>query len=796
MKFRKIALRSLAVAIALIALFSIAAFLWLRTSLPVYSGVQALNGLDAKVDVVFDRNVVPHIRASTTNDAYRALGYIHARDRLFQMDFMRRLGAGRLSEVVGRPTLRLDRTMRTLGLHHLAAETFRRLPPDAKSALESYAQGVNAFLESRAGALPPEFVLLRYEPDQWTPADSLVWGRLMAMRLTGNWRTEALRAALSKRLSPAQLKDLWPGASAEAPPTLAADMRTLNFAEIMDQLLGGMPRWLKQRSASNSWVLSGDRTTSGRPLMANDPHLGFRAPGLWYLARIETPTLAVTGATVPGVPFHVLGHNGEVAWSFTTTDSDTQDLFLERRSDGDPNRYDTPTGPRKFETRTEEIGVRGQAPEPVTIRTSRHGPIISDVYRQLRGSIDEKYDVALAAAGLRADDLTPLALMRLNGSRNWNEFVAALQNFHAPQQNISYADRNGNIGLYAPGRIPVRKLGQGKVPSPGWTGTHGWQGFVPYGDLPRAYNPPSGALINANHRLVPKTYPWFLTDEWSAPYRAHRLHDLLSQNEPQSTEMSGRFQNDNVSLAARELVPLFLRHLSSRAGAKKDIVAALSAWDGTMSRTRPEPLIFSTWLAEINKALYADELGPLFPRYYGQRPRAVIHMLTSKQSWCDNIETPRAESCTDVVSGAFNAAISTLMDMYGNDFQRWRWGEAHQATFSHSLFGRIPVLRSLADIRIESDGGAYTVNRAQPRLTDPKNPFASIHGPGYRAIYDLADLDASLFATATGQSGNMLSPYYSNNTEAWRDGKYIKIPQSRADAVKGAIGILTLTPVP
>lgn len=752
--------------------------------------------LDAGVEVIFDQNAVPHIRASTLNDAYRALGYVHARDRLFQMDFMRRLGAGRLSEVVGRPTLGLDRTMRTLGLYRLAQETFKRLPPEARSGLQAYAEGVNAFLQSRAGALPPEFVVLRYTPDQWYPADSLVWGRLMAMRLTGNWRTETLRAALAQRLSPAQINDLWPDAALEAPPTLTKALLRRDVARIMDHLVEDVPAWLRQISASNSWVLSGTRTSTGRPLMANDPHLGFRAPGLWYLARVETPSLSLTGATVPGVPFHILGHNGHIAWSFTTTDSDTQDLFLERKVGGSPNSYETPRGPLAYETRTEKIAVRGQSPEMLTIRMSRHGPVISDVNKSLRRTTDKKFDVALAAAGLRTDDLTPLALMQLNRAKSWDEFIAALQNFHAPQQNISFADKSGNIGLYAPGRVPVRKSGQGKVPSPGWSGTHDWQGFIPYAVLPRAYNPESGAVINANHRLVSRSYPWFLTDDWSAPYRARRLHDLLSPDETQSAERSMRIQTDNLSLAAKELLPIFLKKLTSRTGSEKGIVETLSAWDGTMARGRTEPLIFSVWLSEVNKALYADELGPLFPRYYGQRPRAVAHMLTGKQIWCDNVDTSGIENCGDVVSGAFVAAVTSLTNTYGKDFRTWRWGKAHEATFKHPLFGRIPVLRSLADIRIESDGGAYTVNRAQPRLSNPGAPFTSIHGPGYRAIYDLADLDSSLFATATGQSGNMLSAYYSDNTEAWRDGEYIKIPQAREDAVKGAIGILTLTPAP
>ena len=786
-------MRTLLVGGALTALLSTAALLWLRTSLPVYSGVQTLKGLHGDVDVVFDRHAIPHIRATAPQDAYRALGFVHAQDRLFQMDFMRRLGAGRLSEVVGRPTYRLDRAMRTLGLYRLAQETYNRLPEDTQSALDAYAEGVNAFLATRSGTLPPEFVMLRYAPEEWKPADSLVWGRLMAMQLTGNWRTEALRAALSKRLSPEQISDLWPKSTIDVPPTLAT-ARIPDFANIMHNLLDGLPAWLRQISASNSWVVSGNRTATGKPLMANDPHLGFRAPGLWYLARVEAPGLNVTGATAPGVPFHILGHNGHIAWSFTTTDSDTQDLYLERRTRGNQDTYDTPAGPRKYAIRMEEIVVRDQPRETVKIRASRHGPIISDVYPRLRQSTAERYDVALAAAGLRADDLTPLALMRLNRAKNWDEFTGALQSFHAPQQNISYADGDGNIGMYAPGRVPVRNTGEGKVPSPGWTGTHGWRGFVPYDALPRAFNPVSGAAINANHRLVPRSYPWFLTDDWSAPYRAKRLHELLDVDERHSATSFARIQNDVLSLAATQLTPLFLRHLRPQTGIAGEIADMIAVWDGTMSRERSEPLIFSTWLAEINKAMYADELGPLFEGYYGQRPLAIEHMLTRRQTWCDDVGTRAAETCDDIVTRSFETAISALSEKYGNDHERWLWGKAHQATFAHPIFGRIPVLRHLSDIRIDSGGGAYTVNRAQPRLTDPQNPFASIHGPGYRAIYDLSDLNASLFATATGQSGNMLSAYYDDNIEAWRDGQYIKIPKSREDALQGAIGVLTLTP--
>ena len=782
---KTVILRIAGIAAALVVLSVAGAFLWLQTSLPVYSGARQLPGLKAEVEIVYDAHAVPHIRAASAGDAYRALGFVHARDRLFQMDFMRRLGAGRLSEVIGKPTVEIDRTMRTLGLYRLAGETLRRLPPDATAMLAAYAAGVNAFLSGRAGALPPEFVLLNYEPEQWKPADSLVWGRLMAMRLTGNWRTEALRAALADRLTPSRIGDLWPNPPADVPPTLAS-------ADAARALLRGMPSWFRQVSASNSWVLSGSRTQSGKPLLANDPHLGFRAPGLWYLARIETPAFELTGATAPGVPFHILGHNGRIAWAFTTTDSDTQDLFLERRIDGDAASYLAPDGPRAYAVRTETLTVRGEAPEKIRIRSSRNGPLISDVYGRLRAATPRQYDVALSAAGLRPDDLTPLALMRLNRARTPGQIRLALRDFHAPQQNISYADTDGNIGLVAPGRVPVRRSGKGKVPSPGWTGERDWTGFIPYDSLPRIENPASGAIVNANHRLVPPDYEWYLTDDWSAPYRARRLHALLAPGDKHSPASFARMQNDNLSLAAVDLAPILLSRLDRSAA--PEIAALLSAWDGSMLRARPEPLIFMQWLAELGRSLYADELGDMFPRYRGLRPRTIRHMLTRRPDWCDDVGTPARETCAQTVTASFRRAVSALRERYGDDHMDWQWGKAHRATFAHPLFGRIPVLRELADIRVESDGGAFTVNRAQPRLSGPE-PFASVHGPGYRAIYDLSNLSESLYATATGQSGNFLSPYYADNTEAWRDGKYIKIPQSRTEALKGSLGILKLLPV-
>lgn len=766
--------------------------LWLRTSLPSLSETVRVAGLDGAVEIIHDRNNIPHIVAATDRDAYRALGFIHARDRLFQMDFMRRLGAGRLSEVVGRATLPLDKTMRTLGLHRLAGETFKRLPPDARDAVIAYAAGVNAFLRTRSGTLPPEFLALRYTPEKWTPQDSLVWGRLMAMRLTGNWRTEALRAALSKRLSPAQLRDLWPGDTGETPSTLAA--LPAAAPAHANRLLRRIPAWFDQISASNSWLLAGKHTESGKPILANDPHLGFRAPGLWYLARISAPNLNITGATVAGVPFHILGHNGRIAWAFTTTDSDTQDLFIERLVPGKAQTYQTPTGPRPFASRTETIRIKGTAAEEVTVRTSRHGPVISDIYEDLGKVASDGHVVALAAASLRPDDMTPLALYRLNHAQNWPDFIEAAKSFHSPQQNISYADIAGNIGFIAPGRVPVRRSGRGRQPVPGWAGEYDWTGFIPFGQLPRTFNPASGRIANANHRIVPKDYPWYLTDDWSPPYRAQRIFSVLERTARHGMKNSAALQTDNLSLAARDLVPVLLRHLQPQSDRHKAIAEKLRSWDAKMSRNAAAPLIFIAWLAALNRSLYADELGDQFSAYFGLRPRTVRHMLTNRHAWCDDTQTPESESCVSVVTAALSDAIASLDKRYGTDIDNWRWGKAHEAVFSHPLFTRIPILRHLADIRVESPGGPFTVNRAQPRISNTKQPFASVHGPGYRAIYDLADLGNSLFATATGRSGNPFSAFYADNTSAWRDGKYIKIAQNRADALKQAMGTTKLVP--
>ncbi|MFQ6016949.1 MAG: penicillin acylase family protein [Kiloniellaceae bacterium] len=769
---------SLAVLLGLALLLGLGAgggYLWLRGSLPRTDGTLQIAALRAPVEVLRDADGIVTIRAESEHDAAAALGYVHAQDRLWQMDFMRRTGAGRLSEVIGPATKRLDRFMRTLGLYRVAEANFANLSAPVRALVEAYAAGVNAFIAEPGGPWPPEFYLLGYRPEPWRPADSLVWGRQTALQLSGNWFAEVLRARLARRLSPGQVEFLWPGYPGDAPVALgdlaaALDLRMLRS-------LGDLLPWaLAPKDASNSWVLDGGRTASGKPILANDPHLALAAPGFWYLARIETPDLTLAGGTSPGVPFLVAGHNGHIAWGLTTTHGDTQDLFIERVAGDDPTRYLTPAGPAPFATREEVIEIRGEEARRVVVRQTRHGPVISDAVSVAAEAAGRGTVLALAWPALRPDDGSAEALYHMNRARNWAEFRAALKHFHSPQQNIVYADTGGAIGFAAPARVPIRKRGNGRTPVPGWTGEYDWTGFVPFDELPMALSPPAGRIVAANNKIVPDDYPYLITADWPDPYRARRIHELLDAGAgPATPEGSLAMQQDVTSLAVRELLPLLLQGEPANRRARRAL-AMLRAWDGRMDRNSPEPLVFYAWIRELNRALLADELGPDFADFQHPKLDRLLRVLREAPEWCDDTATSVKEDCAAQLAAALDAALNGLALRFRRNIDRLRWGDAHIARFAHPLVGRIPLFGTIFGYGVEADGGDYTVNRAGVRFTGPaERLFEDVHGPGYRAVYDLADLDNSRFMIATGQSGNPLSPLYGNLAARWRDGVYLKL---------------------
>ncbi len=775
---------AVAVILGLVVLAAAGAYLWLRTSLPQTDGSLAVSGLAAPVEILRDGDGVVTIRAAGENDGYFALGFAHAQDRLFQMEFMRRLGAGRLSEVIGPATLELDKRMRVFGLHALAEASFAELSPEVQTAIEAYAAGVNAFLAARRGVLPLEFQLLRTAPAPWRPADSLVWGRLMALQLSTNWREELFRLRLSRRLAPDRLEALWPALPG------GGDGAALDPAERFGggagsaiDLAGLSPTFDGIPGASNSWAVDGRFTASGKPLLANDPHLGLALPDQWYLARIETPGGTVAGATAPGVPFVIIGHDGHVAWSFTTTAGDTQDLFVERLTPGSPDRYVTAGGDSLFVSRAETIKVRGEADVTLTVRQTAHGPVISDIGLAAEAAGAGEV-VALAWPGFLENDRTAEALYRMNHAADAASFREALRLFDSPQQNVVFADTAGAIGFVAAGRMPVRKAlsGGGQMPAPGWTGAYDWTGFLPFEELPQVLGPPSGRIVTANNDIGPPGYRHFIAARWEEPYRARRIDELLDERQASALTAAdmAAIQMDDLSLAARDLLPGLLSGLPAvpLEGAAATAAEILAAWDYRMDRDRPAPLIFTAWLQELDRRVFAAELGPLyadFARWNGNGAGALLAGFSRPQrDWCGLAALAAQPACQAALGPSLEAAVAALAEAYGGDPDSWRWGDAHRARFAHPLLDRISVVGDLAASTVETDGDDFTVNRGTA-LPAPSLRFPHVHGASLRAVFDLADLDRSLFMIPGGQSGNPLSAHFTDLVDPWRDGVFVTI---------------------
>lgn len=727
--------------LVLLALGALATIL--MATLPTLDGAIAVPGASAGIEIQRDEMGIVTIRAGSDADAAFALGYAHAQDRLFQMDLTRRLGAGRLSEVIGAATIETDRFMRRVGLYRVAEENLTHLPDDVRHFLQAYANGVNAYLARRDSLPAPEFLLLGYRPEPWTPADSLVWGRLMAWQLSGNWRDERLRQALADRLPAQVMQALWPVTQKHA---------------LLDD-----PQWpLLNSGASNNWVLAGTRSVTGKPILANDPHLALDMPAAWYLARLETPSGRLAGASAPGVPLIVIGDNGHVAWGFTTTQADTQDLFVETLLPG--GRYATPFGPQPLLSRDETIGVKGGAPVVEHVLETRHGPLI-----QIDQATQRAY--ALAWTGLAPDDRTAAALLAMSHAPNAMAFHDALRRFNSPVQNVVYADDAGNIGFATVGRIPIRKtlVEDSLMPVPGETSDYDWIGMIPFDALPQGMNPPAGYFATANNRVTDANYPYFVTARWDADYRIDRIRQMIEARPKHDLDSMTAIQRDTYSLAAETLVPLLL-------ASEPD--ARLSAWNRRMDRADAAPLIFDAWIRELAHGLLDEDLGNAFSEFWFWDTKILIDALKGGPAaqLCDDRRTPVVEDCAWQVRQAHDRAMKALADAYGSDPSSWRWGAAHRAHFPHPLFQHLPVLQAWLDPNIPTDGDFFTVGRAVPQVEDPTGAsFDNVFGAGLRAVFDLADLDRSRFVIAGGQSGNPVSSHYGDFIKSWRDGVYFTI---------------------
>ena len=814
-------LRSL-LAIVLLALLGFGAFqIYVLKSIAPLNGHAQLIGLSAAVEIKRDASDVTHIHAQNPIDAWRAIGYVHAQERGWQLAFNRQVMHGELSEWLGEPSLETDKLMRTLGIIKAAQAQFDKLPLNTQKALEAYAQGVQSGYAS-AQWRSPEFLILGINPSKdmkpWTAVDSVGWALMMALDLGGNWGNEFARLMALQTLSTDELWTLLPPYPGEARGTkvdIAALYQNLGvYAKPSTPQATGMANQqllasstldigVLEGKGSNNWVLPGNNTKSGLPLLANDPHLGLSAPAVWYFAGLHAPAgklpdgqthdeLNVVGATLPGLPFVVLGRTQKAAWGFTNTGPDVQDLFLEALEGKDS--YRTPSGQQTFETRNEVMKVKGKGDVAIQVRSTRHGPVISDVqpaYAQFLNK--DKYAIAIRWSALDPDNQTIVAGMEANFAKSVADLRQAFSKNHSPMQNVVMADANGHVLFKAAGKVPVRASSNdlnGMVPAPGWLAQYDWQSWIPYNQTPEVSQSDiekRGWHATANQKILPPGYAQFLTNDWTGPERFDRIAQLLSSGTKLDANTMKSIQADVHSLAADRLLP-YLQTLTSQHAKAAEALPLLKSFKGDMSRDSAGALIYAVWIDEVTRAILVPKLGETrFKALFGKRsfrPAVEGILATQDQSWCG------VAGCQALMNKALDTALDKIVTMQGDKVSAWNWGRAHPALSSHRPFGNVKVLAGFFDVVGPSGGDGFTVNVGQYWTNSATLPFATRHAASMRAVYDLANLDESGFIYQTGQSGHPFSSRYQDMKDEWGQVKYRPLRMTTS----GPTQVLQLTP--
>ncbi len=771
-----------------------AAALWIysRRVLPLTQGTMPLQGLRGEVRIERDADGIPTIKAASRDEALFGLGYVHAQDRLWQLETHRRIGSGRLAEAFGESALETDKFLRALGVRRMATEQWAQASAETRAALTAYSAGINAFVQNEMSARPPEFVLTRTLVEPWMPEDSMAWATMMAWDLGANWSAELLRMRMALKLPVTRINELlapYPGDQPLPTADYAALFRDLKLSPTLgQQALNAAPESGVEGVGSNNWVVHGSHTETGKPLLANDPHLKLTAPALWYFARLEAPGFKVAGATMPGLPVVVLGQNEHVAWGFTNTGPDVQDLYIERIKPDDATQYQTPEGWAKFATFNETIKVAGKPDVTLVVRTTRHGPVLSDAGGATEGltgpTTQPSYALALRWTALDVDSGTLDAALAFNTSRSVADFMAVSGKHLAPMQNMVVADDQGHIGMISAGRVPVRKPEndlKGLVPAPGWDARYDWAGVLEPTWTPRETDPPRGWIATANQRIHPVDYPHFITSEWAAPYRQQRIEQLLAAQPKHSLESLRSIQADLLSPGTMRLIPM-LRKAQSNHALAQAAQRELAAFDGVMAADKAAPLIAWAWARQLTMALFRDEIGgPLYDKQIGSRSfREALEGVLDRNDawWCDDKSTAAAESCDEQINTAFTSALDELQAAQGAEVSKWQWGRAHQARSEHRPFSRVKLLSKWFELRTPVGGDTFTVNVSRvslrPEVTTGEL-YLDEHGPSFRALYDLGDPSKSRFMHSSGQSGIVFSPLYSSFVNRWREVKDVPV---------------------
>lgn len=753
--------------------------------LPQWQGRVEVAGLDAPVTIVRDEHGVPYIRAAGARDLYFAQGFVHAQDRFWQMGLVRRKSAGKLAEWFGSVALRSDRRARVLGVAQAAERSWREFPEAERPLLQAYADGVNAWLGSTAYRRPPEMVILHVDPEPWQPSDAFLihWQIYEVLAPAGN---EFLSAVIRAHARNPEVIDIFGTSERMTPPIIAP---------VAGSSVEQPTAPYKDKTFSDNWTLSGVHTASGLPLMANDPQLPSTLPNFWQLQQHSAGDMAVAGATVPGLPGVVAGHNASLAWGETNALIDVIDAALVELRPDHPEEYRRGPGApwRRFQTRSETIHVRFGRDVVETVRSTRQGVIWPAGLAALSFTDLENVAEELRYHGLDLPDSSPAAILRLNQAATVAEAIQAGEDFSGPPLNFSFADTGGNIGYLAAGRIPDRPETHARTVGLGPDDANA-RTYLPFSENPRVVNPPSGRIVTANQRIIGDEYPHYLTDSWAEPGRALRIHELLDKRKTHDVRSFHAMQMNVLSPPARRIVPLLLG-VEPQDEADAELVRILEQWDHGFTLDASAPVIFLTWVEMLSRHLVDDELGPepilVGARRYLYSP--VEQALSGHHAeWCDDVTSDAVETCSQLLTTSLSETRAALEEAFGTDPDRWAWGDVARFQLPHLGFAALPWLGRMFSRTTPMPGGLDSLFTNGISLSAAPHFSSGFVSSSYQAIYDLSDLEASEFMMSGGQSGHFKSPFYNNLTAGWIEGERIRLPSDPARVRD--IATLTLTP--
>ncbi|WP_425509061.1 penicillin acylase family protein [Virgibacillus doumboii] len=774
---KKILLLVLGILLAIGVILFLFANAYINRSLAQTEGTIKLPALQNEVTVITDDNGVPHITAENAHDLYMAQGYIQAQGRMFQMEMSRRQASGTLSEVVGEAAVETDKYFRTLGLRRAAEESYEIYSEENKQVLRWFADGVNAYIKQAKedNSLPIEFTLMGSEPAEWTPIDSLTIGKYMAFDLGGHWERQAFNYYALNNFAEEKAYELFPTYPEDKPTIISED--EVNVAAAFDGAV--IPHTF---NGSNNWVVSGEKSASGKPLLANDPHLGLATPSIWYQMHLESPEVNVSGVIFAGVPGIILGHNEDIAWGVTNTGPDVQQLYLEKRNPDAPHEFLYEGEWEEAEVIDEPIKVKDGETIDYQVVETRHGPIVSDFANE------DMKDTVMSLRWTALDPTTELAaILEINKAANWQEFEEGLEKFLAPAQNFVFASKDGTIAYKANGNIPIYGDGDDALlPLEGWEKENDWKSYIPFDELPTVVNPEKGFIATANNKIVGDKYPYHISNVWAQPYRYERIAEVLEAGDDLTVEDMQDLQMDQKNLQAREFVPMFLEvlqgaDLSQNEGLALDL---LGKWEYKDGAELAEPLIFHKWMDEIEEVLYKDEIPKDVMELFGGKGQTTDGILREGN---DSVWIQENGGMQEVLLTSFKETISQLEDEYGKDLTAWRWGDYHKVYFEHPLSGINPVLEFFFNNEDPMTVGGSSVT---PMAASYDSETGIVdHGASWRFVIGMDETNKGYHTVGPGQAGHFKSDWYHDQLDDWVNGKY------HVTRIKSADGMeLTLTP--